>query len=132
MPPAAIPNAVSRELALVRVICAGRTRGVIAALSTPKDFDSTMQPSAAGYSIQLSKCNAITAASSTRTPNDAASASRRPCCNRSSAGPITGAISANGATVISRYSATLSLLSAVAAEKNSVLASATAIAASTA
>ena len=60
------------------------------------------------------------------------SATRRPCCSRSSAGPISGAITANGAMVISRYSATLLLLSAEAAAKNNVLANATAIAASTA
>src|SRR5262245_12692823 len=41
-------------------------------------------------------------------------------------------MTANGAMVISRYSATLPLLSPEAAAKNSVLASATAIAASTA
>ena len=34
-----------------------------------------------------------------------------PCCSRSSAGPISGAMTANGAMVISRYSATLPLLS---------------------
>src|ERR1700751_6310806 len=45
---------------------------------------------------------------------------------------MSGAITANGAMVINRYSATLDLLSPVAAAKNSVLASATAIAASTA
>src|SRR3954452_17014331 len=64
--------------------------------------------------------------------NDMASATRRPCCSRSSAGPINGAITANGAMVISRYSATLPLLSPDAAAKNNVLAKATAIAASTA
>ncbi len=45
---------------------------------------------------------------------------------------MRGAITANGAMVISRYSATRPLLSPVAAAKNNVLASATAIAASTA
>src|SRR5262249_50995659 len=63
---------------------------------------------------------------------DVASATRRPCCSRSRAGPIRGAMTANGAMVISRYSATLPLLSPEAAAKNSVLANATAIAASTA
>src|SRR3977135_307767 len=64
--------------------------------------------------------------------NAAASATRRPCCSRSSAGPISGATTANGAMVINRYSATLLLLSPLAAAKNRVLASATPIAASTA
>src|ERR1700752_2360619 len=63
---------------------------------------------------------------------DVASATRRPCCSRSRAGPIRGAMTTNGAIVISRYSATLPLLSPEAAAKNSVLANATAIAASTA
>ena len=67
-----------------------------------------------------------------RSTNDVASATRRPCCSRSRAGPISGAITANGAIVIARYSATRLLLSADAAAKNSVLANATAIAASTA
>src|SRR5271166_1246349 len=73
-----------------------------------------------------------TTASAVRSANEAASATRRPCCRRSSAGPMSGAITANGAMVINRYSATLDLLSPLAAAKNSVLASATAIAASTA
>src|SRR3954470_15247819 len=64
--------------------------------------------------------------------NALASATRRPCCSRSSAGPINGAITANGAMVISRYSATLPLLSPDAAAKNNVFAKTTAIAASTA
>src|SRR5689334_476140 len=73
-----------------------------------------------------------TTISAVRSANDAASASRRPCCNRSRAGPINGAITANGAIVISRYNATLLLDSPLAAAKNKVLASATAMAASTA
>src|SRR5262249_41826333 len=73
-----------------------------------------------------------TTASAVRRTNEVASATRRPCCSRSSAGPMSGAITANGAIVINRYSATLDLLSPVAAAKNNVLASATAIAASTA
>src|SRR5258705_5226835 len=73
-----------------------------------------------------------TTASTVRNMNEVASATRRPCCSRSSAGPISGAMTANGAMVINRYSATLLLLSPLAAAKNRVLASATAIAASTA
>ena len=57
-------------------------------------------------------------------------ASLRPRWMRSSAGPITGATSANGAMVMSRYSATLPLLSPLLAAKNRVFASAIAIAAS--
>src|SRR5215213_719533 len=73
-----------------------------------------------------------TTASAVRNMNEVASATRRPCWSRSSAGPISGAMTANGAIVITRYSATLLLLSPEAAAKNRVLASATAIAASTA
>src|SRR5258705_14008887 len=73
-----------------------------------------------------------TTASAVRNMNDVASATRRPCCSRSSAGPMSGAMTANGAMVINRYSATRLLLSPLAAAKNRVLASATAIAASTA
>src|SRR3979490_1069360 len=71
-------------------------------------------------------------ASTVRNMNEVASATRRPCCSRSSAGPISGATTANGAMVINRYSATLLLLNPPAAAKNRVLASATPIAASTA
>src|SRR6201997_4045736 len=73
-----------------------------------------------------------TTANAVRNANDNASATRRPCCNRSSAGPMSGAITANGAMVINKYSATFDLLSPLAAAKNKVLANATAIAESTA
>ncbi len=86
--------------------------------------------SASGYSAQLSKLKISRIANSTRIANEPDSASRRPRCSRSSSGPISGAMTANGAIVISRYSATLVLDSAVALAKNRVLASATAIAAS--
>ena len=74
----------------------------------------------------------MTTARTPRPRNEKAIAARRPRCSRSSSGPITGATTANGATVMARYRATLVLLSAVAAAKNSVFASATATAASTA
>src|ERR1700739_293432 len=73
-----------------------------------------------------------TTANAVRNANDNASATRRPCCNRSSAGPMSAAITANGAMVINKYSATFDLLSPLAAAKNKVLANATAIAESTA
>ena len=76
--------------------------------------------------------NAITTASTARRAKVRASAARRPRCTRSSSGPITGATTANGAAVIARYRATFVTLSARAAAKNSVLANATATAASTA
>jgi hypothetical protein len=69
-------------------------------------------------------------ASTARPARLPASAQRRPCCNRSSAGPITGATSANGAMVTSRYRATLPRWASEAAAKNSVPASETAIIAS--
>src|SRR5437868_1199354 len=49
-----------------------------------------------------------------------ASAVRRPCRYRSSTGPITGAISANGAIVTSRYSATRPRAASAATPKNTV------------
>src|SRR5688572_8461950 len=101
-PPAARPKIVMRALVLDSVISGGSTRGVIADLSTVNDLDRTMLPSAAGYSSQLSKFSAITTASPTRSTQDAARASLRPRWILSSNGPITGAINANGATVISR------------------------------
>jgi len=55
---------------------------------------------------------------------------RRPCCRRSSAGPITGATTANGAMVISRYSRMLPRCACVDAPKKTVPASATVIIAS--
>jgi hypothetical protein len=74
----------------------------MAALSTMNDLDSTMLPSAAGYRPQLSKFSAIMMDRNTRSTHEAASATRLPCWMRSSAGPMTGATTANGATVISR------------------------------
>ena len=53
-PPATKPNVVSRELVVTSVIALGSTRGVTAALSTTNVLLSTIAPSAAGYSSQLS------------------------------------------------------------------------------
>ena len=47
-PPASSPNTVSRELLLTRLRSGGSTRGVMAALSTLNDLDSTSMPSAQG------------------------------------------------------------------------------------
>ena len=69
-------------------------------------------------------------ASSARPNALSAIAIRRPCWKRSSTGPITGATTANGAIVISRYSSTLPRWSLLAAEKNTVPARATVIIAS--
>ena len=44
----------------------------------------------------------MTTANTARPANDTASAARLPRCSRSSSGPITGATTANGATVIAR------------------------------
>ena len=82
--------------------------------------------------LKLLKLKAISKASSARPKLDMASASRRPCCNLSSIGPMNGAMMANGATVMTRYSSTRPVDSAAAAAKNRVPASATASAASTA
>lgn len=126
------PNTVSRELVRTRSIPGGSTRGVTADFSTENDLDRIIMHRASVYSAQLSILKMSSMAMNTRSPNDPASATRRPRCSRSSMGPMTGAITANGAMVIRRYSATLVLDSAVALAKNSVLASATAMAASVA
>ncbi|MCP2332543.1 hypothetical protein [Actinoalloteichus caeruleus] len=100
--PAANPKIVRRELVRTRETSAGRTRGVTAPRSTPNDLDMITQPNAAGYSTQPSGFRAITTTSRARAAKDAPSAYRLPCWIRSSAGPTTGATTANGATVISR------------------------------
>ncbi len=124
------PNTVSRELVRTKSISGGSTRGVTALFSTANDLLRIIMHSASGYSAQLSTLKINRNAITIRTANEAASATLRPCCNRSSSGPMSGAITANGAIVINRYSATLDFDSAVALAKNSVLASATAMAAS--
>lgn len=129
-PAAASPNTVSRAFVFDSVTAGGTTRGVTADFSTVNDFDSTIMPSAAGYRPQSLKCSAMIAAIRPWPSEDTHIASLRPRWIRSSAGPITGATSANGAIVMSRYSATRSRLSPLAAAKNRVFASATAIAAS--
>ena len=120
------PSTVSREFVRTRSSAGGRTCGVIDALTTPKVLDSTSIPSARGYSSQESKLSARITASTARRVKVNDTVRRRPLRSRSRAGPITGAISANGATVTRRYRATLLRDSAVAAEKNNVLARATA------
>ena len=55
---------------------------------------------------------------------------RRPCWSRSSAGPMIGATTANGAIVTSRYSSTLPRWAWALAPKNTVPARATVIIAS--
>ncbi len=70
---------------------------------------------------------AIVQASTARASIEVAIAARRPCGSRSSSGPMTGASSANGAMVISRYSATRPRASPVGTEKKMVEASATVI-----
>ena len=68
---------------------------------------------------------AITTARTARPKPVPAITQRRPCCTRSSAGPITGATIENGAIVISRYRNTLPRCASDGAEKNTVPASAT-------
>src|SRR5262249_28867971 len=57
--PAARPNTVNRAFVLDNVISGGSTLGVTAALSTVNDLDSTIFPSAAGYSSHVLNCTAI-------------------------------------------------------------------------
>lgn len=94
-----------RAFAVTSVISSGRTRGVTAARSTPNAFDSTSTPNAAGRNVTWSPCGsalAIAQHSSARITNVLAIAYRRTCRARSSAGPISGATSANGAIVTTR------------------------------
>src|SRR5918996_3779172 len=63
---------------------------------------------------------AITQARNARSAVDVPIAHRRPWRKRSRNGPMIGAMTANGAMVTSRYSATWPRASDVAAEKNSV------------
>jgi hypothetical protein len=101
-PPAARPNTESRALADVSDMAAGSTRGTTDPRSTLNPLLSTSTPSAAAYSARPSWWTAITTASTARPARLPASAQRRPRCSRSSAGPITGATTANGAIVTSR------------------------------
>ncbi|AIA05294.1 hypothetical protein DC74_4822 [Streptomyces noursei] len=125
-PVASSPDSVTRELAFTREIRGGRSRGTTALRTTPYAFDATSTPSAAGYSASPPSATArdIDSASSARASIAPAIAARRPCGTRSSSGPTTGASSANGAMVTSRYSATRPRASWVGTEKNTVEASA--------
>ncbi len=100
--PQTCPSTVSRELVRTRSSAGGRTCGVMDALTTPKVLDNTSMPRASGYSSQESKLSARITASTARRVKVSETVSRRPPRRRSRAGPITGAISANGATVTSR------------------------------
>ncbi len=99
------PANEARAFAVTSVISSGRTRGVTAARSTPNALDSTSTPNAAGRNVTWSLCGsalAIAQHSSARITNVLAIAYRRTCRARSSAGPISGATSANGAIVTTR------------------------------
>src|SRR3979490_2186963 len=69
-PAATKPKTVSRALVFDRVMSGGTTLGVTAALSTVNDLDSTIMPSAAGYSPQSLKCGAISTAIGAGPPAD--------------------------------------------------------------
>ena len=72
------------------------------ALTTPNVLDSTSMPNASGYNSHESKFSARITASTARRVKVSDTVSRLPLRRRSRAGPITGAITANGATVTSR------------------------------
>jgi hypothetical protein len=77
--------------------------------STPNAFDSTSVPNAAGRNVTWSPwltAPAMPQQSSPRARNVPATATRRAERIRSRPGPISGAMSANGAIVTSRYRAT--------------------------
>jgi hypothetical protein len=97
------PKTESRELAATRLIAVGVTRDVADARTIPYDFDKTSEPKASGKSTNTeSKLTAISAASDARPKPVAAIAARLARLSRSRAGPISGAMRANGTMVISR------------------------------
>ena len=97
-----------RAFAATSVISRGSSRGVTEARVTAYAFCSTSTPNAAGRSSTTSLCSTastIPQHSRPRAISVPASRYRRPCCARSSIGPITGARTANGAMVMIRVSA---------------------------
>ena len=109
----------------------GSSRGTAAARATAYDRLATRQPRAAGNSHGLSSTTAVasTQARNARVASVVPSAQRRPCRNRSSSGPMSGASSTNGAMVSTRNRATRPRASSVGSA-NTVPASETVRAAS--
>ena len=97
----------------------GSRRGTAAARATAYDRLATRQPRAAGNSHGLSSTTAVasTQARNARVASVVPSAQRRPCRNRSSSGPMSGASSTNGAMVSTRNRATRPRASSVGSAK---------------
>ena len=93
---------------MTRLMSLGSSRGTAAARATAYVRLATRQPSAAGNSHGLSSTTAVasTQARNARVASVVPSAQRRPCRNRSSSGPMSGASSTNGAMVSTRNRAT--------------------------
>jgi len=104
----ATPASDWRELALTRLNPAGSRRGTADARVTLYAREATRQPRTAGNSQTdlVATASASTHHSKARVAKVVPMAQRRPCRNRSSNGPISGAITVNGAIVSSRNRAT--------------------------
>ena len=110
---------VRREFAVTSEMSRGSSRGTAAARATAYDRLATRQPRAAGNSHGLSSTTAVasTQARNARVASVVPSAQRRPCRNRSSSGPMSGASSTNGAMVSTRNRATRPRASSVGSAK---------------
>src|SRR5207302_3203283 len=123
--PAITEMTARRELASTSATSAFTTDGTSALLVMVYAFDSTSRPNASGYSqIGLSRWRAIEKQMNVRPSALMITSVRRPARLRSSIGPRTGATTANGAIVSTRYSAILPRAAPGLIEKNSDPASA--------
>ena len=120
------------EFALTSVVPGGSSRGTAAALAMVYAFDATRQPRAAGKShpLALLIASASTQQRKARAARVVPMAQRRPWLKRSSNGPMSGAVRANGTIVNNRKNATCPRACAVCGLKNRVPASASVIAVS--
>ena len=122
-PPASTPTWASRALAVTRATAFSSAWGSSAERLMPCTRDSTISTNASGNS-QKESASSTSAAAATRRSSEAAMRVNRSAPGRSITQPSSGPMTANGAMVISRYSATLPRASLEGTEKNSVLASA--------
>ncbi len=97
------PKIVSRAFASVRVMPCGTSRGAAAARIDRVRLGQHQRAERARVEHQqFGRVRGHDQREHARPTAVPAMAQRRPCCNRSSAGPMTGATTANGAMVISR------------------------------
>ena len=123
--PAAMLISASRELAVTRAASSWTIAGTSALFATWWPLARTSTPKASGKSSRPLTLPAMRTQSPARPKHPKLMSVRRPLRLRSRSGPITGATSANGATVSSRYSRTFGRAAPGEMLKNSVPASAT-------